>query len=103
MTECKTPNRLNGTCINIQRCILLESMFNMPIKNESTKNLLSKSFCGHEGLYPKVCCPLNSNYETAWSPYLPSRSACGITTSKEKVVGGHPSELGKNMGDNYTV
>lgn len=103
MTVCITPNQFNGTCINIRRCELLDSMYNKSIKNESTVNYLSKSFCGYEGAYPKVCCPLNSNYETVWSPNLPSSSTCGNTAPKDKVVGGQPAELGNNGRDIYTV
>ncbi|VVC37373.1 Hypothetical protein CINCED_3A012542 [Cinara cedri] len=94
-TRCTTPNQLDGICINIQRCILLDTMFKDPNRNDTAKNLLSKSFCGHEGTYPKVCCPTSSDYETVWSSKLPSRKKCGIpSTTKVKIVGGTPSELG---------
>ncbi|VVC37370.1 Hypothetical protein CINCED_3A019456 [Cinara cedri] len=93
--ECKTPDKLNGICINIQRCKLLDDMYLKNNKNQSIANFLSQSFCGYENSYPKVCCPLNSNYETVWSPRLPSRSTCGVPgISSDKIVGGHNAELG---------
>lgn len=72
-------------------------MFSNPIKNQSIINLLSKSFCGYEGAYPKVCCPLTSDYVTVWSSKLPSGQTCGISlVTKVKIFGGTPAELGKD-------
>lgn len=101
MTECTTPDKLDGICINIQRCRLLDSMYATNNKNTSIFTFLTDSFCGHDGNYPKVCCPLESNYETVWSPHLPSQKTCGLSrTSKDKIVGGRPADLGNHGKDN---
>lgn len=75
-------------------------MFSITIKNQTTRNFISKSFCGYEGNDPKVCCPLTSDYVTVSSPKLPNQKTCGNSTvTKSKIVGGSQSELGKNGVD----
>lgn len=58
-SACLTPLDDKGVCINIERCPLLQSLFDNKRNNESVSSFLKKSFCGHENSYPKVCCPLD--------------------------------------------
>lgn len=85
------------------------------------KILLQKSFCGYDGINPKVCCPLEkessqggqggqgANIPTAnlnptaninpSSQLLLSNKACGKVMNNDnddRIVGGRESKLGEN-------
>ncbi|KAJ8673963.1 hypothetical protein QAD02_005225 [Eretmocerus hayati] len=52
---CSTPERRQGTCINIKQCPKLIQLLQIPLTNENRQYLLS-SQCGFDGNVPKVCC-----------------------------------------------
>jgi len=87
-------------------------------KNATIVNLLRSSYCGYEGRDVKVCCPLDDEtfstteytpmttkkrvestvvgQQTVFSSKLPSQNTCGKTnTSQNRIVGGHPADLGE--------
>lgn len=123
MTECFTPNDMNGVCINIKRCPYLRNLLETQRKNNTVLAYLRNSACGYEGRDPKVCCPLedepivpttgvtstnrpvtsnnnnnnnnNNGEDQVLSNKLPSQSTCGRTnTSHIRIVGGNPADLG---------
>jgi len=116
--ECLTPNDEDGICIDLKMCEKLRTLLETRRHIESVKVHLRKSFCGHEGQSPKVCCPLEeratatttttrsvNNYKpklskgvAAGSPSrLPSRNACGqVHGIRDRIFGGNPATIGKN-------
>lgn len=120
MTECFTPNDLNGVCINIRNCPLLRSLLENHRKNDSVVSFLRNSRCGYEAKDPKVCCPLDketfntshsennlqatfshkvvtiasSGYETVSSTRLPSQTTCGMNNQTPTKILQPMTELG---------
>lgn len=97
----------------MKRCPSLSSLLLNQRKNITVKDSLRSSHCGYEGIYPKVCCPLNNNttriipqkdryesngYETVLSSKLPSQKTCGrINQNITKTItdGNQPSNLSR--------
>lgn len=117
MTECITPKKLNGTCINLKDCQLLKHLLETQRSNETIVAFLRKSRCGYEGKFPKVCCPSvtsntsksdnttktirsvdSSEYDIVSYSKFPSQKTCGRSNSSRiRIVGGNRAELGMNL------
>lgn len=55
--KCKTPDKLQGTCIDALKCNEIFNMLKMEsnlIIHKNKKNLLKQYHCGFDGLRPKV-------------------------------------------------
>lgn len=62
-TECTTPNRDIGYCVEIKVCSILLNQ----LHNENARKFLTDSKCGPENednTNPKVCCGKHGNYKT---------------------------------------
>lgn len=114
VTECTTPKKLTGNCINLKDCKLLRNLLETQRTNETIANFLRKSRCGYEGKFPKVCCPIDiaksdnstktsrsvdsSEYDIISYSKFPSQKTCGRTNSTRiRIVGGNRAELGMNL------
>lgn len=115
MTECRTPNDEDGVCISVKKCEKLNNLLENRRHIVSVKILLQKSFCGYDGVNPKLCCPLEeqisqggqginqpiANTDPSNSllllSILPSNKTCGKIINNDnddRIVGGRPSKLG---------
>jgi len=111
-TECNTPNFEKGVCIDVKSCPKLLNLIENQRHVPSVLDFLRKSICGFEGKIRKMCCALESN-ETTVPPRvevatentdsdlklrIPLETTCGISNvTRVKIIGGSPSELGKNL------
>ncbi|XP_018563878.1 serine protease 7-like [Anoplophora glabripennis] len=102
VTECETPNRDVGYCVEIKHCKILMKQ----ITNKEASSFLRASRCGpqNENIYnPKVCCGKYDNYKTVSTNNVKEAEvdifpkSCGqqTVTFDRRIVGGKEAYLGE--------
>ncbi|XP_026477687.1 venom protease-like [Ctenocephalides felis] len=98
-TPCSTPERRQGACVNIRRCVPLIRVLQAAARQPEAAVYLRNSVCGYEGSDPKVCCalvatPTTSKPAPITKGLLTKENGCGFSNATHpKVVGGTPAEL----------
>lgn len=98
-TECRTPDGVTGSCINIRNCQTILDMLQSaprPLPRPIVQSL-QRYQCGFEGNQPKVCCP----------PTVPTTPATTATSPSTVGTSGAPpipdvtshANLGQINGD----
>lgn len=111
---CRTPNNENGNCIDLKLCPKLRILLERRKQIASAVDFLQKSFCGYEGINPKICCPFENlslttpknkkvidsplDMQLGFSSIQSSQETCGKTdTTQFKIVGGTEAHLGEYL------
>lgn len=87
LTSCKTPDNVNGECIDLKNCSPLLKVYRSyaATKSDKDRRFLQQSQCKTQQL--TVCCPIETK-----SNLLPIAPYCGISVS-DKIFGGTKTGL----------
>lgn len=97
-SECETPKRLRGTCVNIRQCAELLELLKRR-QEPGVTEYLRASQCGVVNREVLACCP--SQQSAGGSQLrdnsLPGLDVCGLSdVANNRVVNGRPANLGEN-------
>lgn len=87
MNSCKTPDSVNGECIELKKCSPLLKVYQSyaATRSEKDRQFLQQSQCKTQQI--TVCCPIETK-----SSLLPIAPYCGISVS-DKIFGGTKTGL----------